>query len=187
MIATKEDLQKYLHIENGLYHPPTGIKKIIYSFRNDNNYLRWKLVKQLRVQEYCFNNRNRNILFRLKFEIETRKLNKLELKLGIEINGASFQEGLMIYHTNGTVVNGDARIGKNCKLHGSNVIGNMGTDLGVPTIGDNVRLGAGAKVLGNVRIADNVKIGAGAVVLHDCLEEGALLIGIPAEIHRSNK
>lgn len=93
----------------------------------------------------------------------------------------------MIYHTNGIVVNGDARIGKNCKLHGSNVIGNMGTDLGVPTIGDNVRLGAGAKVLGNVRIADNVKIGAGAVVLHDCLEEGALLIGIPAEIHRSNK
>lgn len=68
-------------------------------------------------------------------------------------------------------------------LHGANVIGNMGTDLSAPVIGNNVRLGSGAKVLGNVYIADDVRIGAGAIVLHSCYKKGALLVGIPAKEH----
>ena len=93
----------------------------------------------------------------------------------------------MIYHTSGIVVNGDARIGKNCKLHGGNVIGNKGNDLKAPIIGNNVRLGTGAKILGDVYIADDVQIGAGAIVLNSCYEKGALLIGIPAKVHSSSK
>lgn len=81
------------------------------------------------------------------------------------------------------MVNGDARVGKNCRLHGGNVIGNKGVSLEVPVLGDNVRLGAGAKVLGGVTVADGVQIGAGAVVLHSCATRGALLVGVPAKEH----
>lgn len=63
-------------------------------------------------------------------------------------------------------------------------IGGWG-NYGCPTIGSNVRLGANAQVLGDIRIADGVKIGAGAVVVHSCLIEGATLLGIPArEVER---
>ena len=78
-------------------------------------------------------------------------------------------------------------MGKNCILHGANVIGNMGNDLKAPVIGNNVRLGAGAKVLGDVYIADGVQIGAGAVVLKSCYEEDVLLVGVPAHIHEKSE
>lgn len=61
-----------------------------------------------------------------------------------------------------------------------------GNDLKVPVIGNNVRLGTGAKVLGDVYIADGVQIGAGAVVLDSCYEKGALLVGIPARVHKKD-
>lgn len=51
-----------------------------------------------------------------------------------------------------------------------------------PTIGNNVLIGAGAKILGPITIANNVKIGAGAIVLKDCLEENVTLVGIPAKV-----
>jgi serine O-acetyltransferase len=71
-------------------------------------------------------------------------------------------------------------IGKNLHLHGSNCIGNDGKTNACPVIGDNVSLGVGAKVLGNVTIANHIKIGAGAVVLHSFLEEGITVGGVPA-------
>lgn len=51
-----------------------------------------------------------------------------------------------------------------------------------PTIGNNVMVGAGAKILGPITIGRNVKIGAGAVVLKECLEENATLVGVPARV-----
>lgn len=51
-----------------------------------------------------------------------------------------------------------------------------------PTIGNNVMIGAGAKILGPITIANNVKIGAGAVVLKECLEENVTLVGVPARV-----
>ena len=65
-------------------------------------------------------------------------------------------------------------------FHGNNCIGNNGKTEDCPVIGDNVDIGFGAIIIGNVKIADNVKIGANAVVTKSCLEEGATLVGIPA-------
>lgn len=79
-------------------------------------------------------------------------------------------------------MNGYTRVGKNCKLHGSNCIGNDGKTLAAPVIGDNVRLGVGAKVIGDIHIADNVTIAAGAVVIHSCEIKGATLAGVPAKV-----
>ena len=77
------------------------------------------------------------------------------------------------------MINGNARVGKNCRLYGNNCIGNDGIHSECPVIGDNVRICVGAKIIGDVSIANNVIVAAGAVVNKDCLKEGA---GIPAKI-----
>lgn len=185
MITTKEQLKEYLKIEKDLYVPSkSSIRNYILS---GPDIYRWKYIKAYRKLEYYYNNRNKNVVYAILNLHYARKFNRIGFKLGIELNRNVFEEGLMIYHTSGIVVNGDARIGKNCKLHGGNVIGNKGNDLKAPIIGNNVRLGTGAKILGDVYIADDVQIGAGAIVLNSCYEKGALLIGIPAKVHSSSK
>ena len=65
-------------------------------------------------------------------------------------------------------------------LHGKNVIGNNGKTAECPIIGNNVMMGAGAKVFRSVVIADDIKIGAGAIVVSSFTEEGITIGGIPA-------
>lgn len=74
-----------------------------------------------------------------------------------------------------------AKIGKNCQFHGNNCVGNKGVlDEAAPRLGDNVEIGVGAKIIGDIYIADGVKIGANAVVVKSCYNKGATLVGIPA-------
>ena len=87
---------------------------------------------------------------------------------------------LVIYHHGSVIVNGNARVGKNCCLHGDNCIGNDGKTNGTPVLGDNVELGVGAKVIGEITIANNITIAAGAVVVDSFLEEGITIGGVPA-------
>lgn len=109
-----------------------------------------------------------------------RKRNRLGNKLGLEISTELIGKGLKVFHFN-NVINSNAVIGKNLHLHGCNVIGNAGNgDMRCPVIGNNVMMGAGAKVIGNVTIADNIKIAAGAVVVSSFTEPGITIGGIPA-------
>ena len=110
-----------------------------------------------------------------------RRKNKLGRLLGIEMWENSFDRGLKIWHTGNIVINGKSQIGKNCILHGNNCIGNSGLSSKCPRLGDNVRLGFGATIIGDVEIANNVTIAAGAVVVSSCLQENAVLAGIPAK------
>lgn len=87
---------------------------------------------------------------------------------------------MQICHYGSVIINCNARIGENCKIHGQVCIGNDGITNTAPIIGNNVDIGVGAKVIGNVIIADNVRIGAGAIVTKSCEEKGATLVGIPA-------
>lgn len=182
MIKTKEDLKRYLEIEKPFYVSDNKIQRLRSFLMCDIKVELWKYVKALRKCEYYSSQRHRSPFYYLPYYWYLRRRSVLGLKLGIEINGYVFAEGLVIYHPQGIVVNGDARVGKNCILHGANVIGNMGEGTNPPVLGDNVRLGAGAKVLGEVNIVDNVQIGAGALVIHSCEEEGALLVGVPAQV-----
>lgn len=118
---------------------------------------------------------------KFKYVYYAHKRNRLANMLGLEIGTENIAEGLLVFHAN-NVVNGYSVIGKNLHLHGTNVIGNIGPDdpTGCPVIGDNVMLGAGAKVLGRVTIADNIKIAAGAVVVHSFTEPGITIAGVPA-------
>ena len=185
---TRDHLEACLKTEKAFYcNARTVHEKVRNLIMGGRNVQLWKYVKTLRKLEYYYYNRKKNLYFACMNVFLARRFNKLGLKLGIELERGVFGEGLKIYHTQGIVVNGDSKVGKNCILHGANVIGNMGNDLKAPVLGNNVRLGVGAKVLGDVYVADDVQIGAGALVLHSCYEKGALLIGAPAKPYVSSE
>lgn len=105
---------------------------------------------------------------------------------GIEIHpGAKIGKGLVIDHGAGVVIGETAEIGDNCTLYQGVTLGGTGKDTGKrhPTLGNNVMVGAGAKVLGPFRIGDNAKIAAGAVVLEE-IPANATAVGIPARVVR---
>ena len=105
---------------------------------------------------------------------------------GVEIHpGATIGKGLFIDHGTGVVIGETAEIGDNCTIYQGVTLGGTGKDVGKrhPTLGNNVMVGAGAKVLGPVKIGNNVKIAAGAVVLQD-IPDDCTAVGIPARIVR---
>ncbi len=105
---------------------------------------------------------------------------------GIEIHpGAKIGRGMVIDHGMGVVIGETAEIGDNCTLYQGVTLGGTGKDVGKrhPTLGNNVMVGAGAKVLGPFTIGDNTKIAANAVVLEE-IPENCTAVGIPAKIVR---
>ena len=107
-------------------------------------------------------------------------------KTGIEIHpGATIGQGLVIDHGMGVVIGETTEIGDNCTLYQGVTLGGTGKDVGKrhPTLGNNVLVGAGAKVLGPFKIEDNSKIAANAVVLKE-VPENSTAVGIPARVVR---
>ena len=103
---------------------------------------------------------------------------------GIEIHpGATIGKGLMIDHGMGVVIGETAEIGNDCTIYQGVTLGGTGKDLGKrhPTLGNNVMVGAGAKVLGPMTIGDNSKVAANAVVLAE-IPENSTAVGIPAKV-----
>jgi serine O-acetyltransferase len=90
---------------------------------------------------------------------------------------ADFGPGFVILHSTGVVINGKVRGGKNVFVeHGVTIGEEKG---GVPVLGDDIFIGAGAKIIGGIRIGDRVRIGANAVVIRD-VPDDATAVGIPA-------
>ena len=83
----------------------------------------------------------------------------------------------------GIVINRNCIIGKNVRIAHQVTIGGREGSNGAPIIGDNVKIGSGAKILGPIKIGDNVKIGANAVVIND-VPEGSTAVGVPARVIR---
>lgn len=105
-------------------------------------------------------------------------------RTGIEIHpGASIGKSLFIDHGVGVVIGETAIIGDNVTIFHDVTLGGTGKEKGKrhPTIGNNVLIGSGAKVLGNIIIGDNVKIGANSVILND-VPDGVTIVGIPGKI-----
>ncbi|HBG61910.1 MAG: hypothetical protein A2Y03_09735 [Omnitrophica WOR_2 bacterium GWF2_38_59] len=96
---------------------------------------------------------------------------------------AEFGKGFVLMHPVGVVINGGVKGGDNVVIESGVVIGaaRNGLPVEVPVIGNNVFIGAGAKVLGGIKIGNNVKIGANAVVVKDVCD-GATVVGIPGRI-----
>ena len=182
MISNRKELKEYISCDNKEYLMLPVKAKIEAAICKYPNYEIMKFKKLLRYAEYYFNTLNNSKIRLLKAYYYERKKNKLGYKLGIEIDINTFGKGLIIHHGGNIVVNPSARCGENCQLHGGNCIGNNGkTDVN-PVIGNNVDIGFGACIIGDVKIADNVKIGSNAVVVKSCESHGCSLVGVPARI-----
>lgn len=107
---------------------------------------------------------------------------------GIEIHpGAKIGKGLLIDHGSGVVIGETAEIGDNCLLYQGVTLGGTGKDQGKrhPTLGNNVMVGSGAKILGPFKVGDGAKIAANAVVLEE-VPPNCTAVGVPARIVRRN-
>ena len=105
---------------------------------------------------------------------------------GIEIHpGATIGKSFFIDHGMGVVIGETTEIGDNCTIYQGVTLGGTGKDVGKrhPTLGNNVLIGAGAKVLGPIKIEDNCKVAANAVVLKE-IPENSTAVGIPAKVVR---
>lgn len=107
-------------------------------------------------------------------------------KTGIEIHpGAVIGEGFFIDHGNGVIIGETAQIGNNVTLYQGVTLGGTGKEQGKrhPTIGDNVMISAGAKVLGSFTVGAGSKIGAGSVVLKE-VPPNSTVVGVPGRVVR---
>ena len=107
---------------------------------------------------------------------------------GIEIHpGAKIGKGLFIDHGMGVVIGETTEIGDNCLLYQGVTLGGTGKEHGKrhPTIGDNVMISAGAKILGSFTIGENSKIGAGSVVLEE-VPPNCTVVGVPGRVVKRN-
>ena len=105
---------------------------------------------------------------------------------GIEIHpGASITHGLFIDHGMGVVIGETSIIGDDVTMYQGVTLGGTGKERGKrhPTIGNNVVIGAGSKILGNITVGDNVQIGANAVVLRD-VPSNSTVVGVPGRVVR---
>jgi serine O-acetyltransferase len=137
-----------------------------------------RFQRRLRKIEYLNNVRRGNILCRVYQMMQEIMNHRLALKLGFSIPKNVFGAGLCIVHYGTIVVSPLAKIGDNCRIHPSTSIGYYN---GAPTIGNNVYIGPGAKLFGQITIGDNVTIGANAVVNSD-VPDNVTVGGIPAKI-----
>ena len=113
---------------------------------------------------------------------------RVRKKTGIEIHpGATIGRRLVIDHGMGIVIGETAEIGDDCLLYQGVTLGGTGKDQGKrhPTLGNNVMVGSGARVLGPFKVGDNARIAAGAVVLSE-VPAGSTAVGVPARIVRMN-
>ena len=124
-----------------------------------------------------------------QFKLTARALSQLgRLLTGIEIHpAAKIGKGLFIDHGAGVVIGETAEIGDNCLLYQGATLGGTGKGKGKrhPTLGNNVMVGCGAKVLGPFKVGDNAKIAANAVVL-EAVPANATAVGVPARVVRRN-
>lgn len=105
-------------------------------------------------------------------------------KTGIEIHpGATIGKGLFIDHGTGVVIGETAIIGDNVTLYQGVTLGGTGKEQGKrhPTIGDNVMISAGAKVIGSFTVGENSKVGAGSVVIKE-VPPNSTVVGIPGRV-----
>ena len=141
-------------------------------------YNGFKAVRAYRRAHWCFNH-NMKFLARWISQRCVRKTN-------IEIHpGATIGKRFFIDHGMGVVIGETTVIGDNCTLYQGVTLGGTGKDQGKrhPTLGNDVLVGAGAKVLGPFRVGDNARVAAGAVVL-DAVPDNATAVGVPARIVR---
>ena len=143
-------------------------------------YSGYKAVRRHRRAHWFFNH---NMKFIARYLSQRNRHQS-----GIEIHpAAQLGKGVFIDHGMGVVIGETTVVGDNCTIYQNVTLGGTGKDVGKrhPTLGNNVLVGSGAKVLGPFTVGDNARIAAGAVVLRE-VPANATAVGVPARIVKLN-
>ncbi len=177
MIKSRQDYIDYLKAD-GSGKPIPGLKQLIRNILFPANIDRFKRL--LRKAEY-YKNVKKGPLDKLVYKFIDYKFRKVSMKLGFSIPENVFGPGLSLPHYGTIVVNPRAKVGANCRIHVCTNIGASGGDPRAPQIGDNVYIGPGVKIYGDIVIASNIAIAANAAVGKSFLTEHKTIGGVPAK------
>ena len=132
---------------------------------------RWRYrIENVLIRKIC------SFIYKFMYKL-VQILTGIEMPCEVEVG-----DNFLIDHFGGIVISGYAKFGDNCRLRNGVVVGLKNvTEPCAPQIGNNVDIGAGAKILGNIKIGNNVNIGANSVVLTD-VPDNAIAVGVPAVI-----
>lgn len=173
MIKSKKDYKYYLYCDRIALGKEYKIPRIV----GDEI---WKFERLMRKAEY-YKNCHRTILGKIYSAWLQFIYYKRRIKLGFSIPLNIFGPGLSIAHYGTIVVNGNAKVGKNCRIQDSTTIGATNGSEKAPILGDNVFIGSGARIIGEIKIVDDIAIGANAVVNKSFEESGISIAGVPAK------
>lgn len=192
MIRSKDDFKQYILADMkslGMEYP--SIKLRVKTLLSPPPPRIWKFQFMLRECEYEWNCRRKNIWQKIIFKLKYMRLQGYASKLGFEIPLNVCGPGLCICHPGLLVINGNARIGANARIHAGVNIGSFSRfnehwqPDSAPIIGDNVYIGPGAKLFGKISIGNDVAIGANAVV-NKSFPNHVTIAGVPAKIINFN-
>lgn len=178
MIINKEDYCYYLEVDRIALGEKRKRPHLISIWESD---VIWKFQRLLRKAEYLHNCKSSG-LNKVYYKWVQYRLFRAQIKTGMGIPMNVFGPGLSIAHLGPIVINGFAKVGKNCRLHPFTTIGIDGRSGKVAKIGDNVYLSNGCKMIGDIEIGNNIVIAAGAVVTKSFTEENAVVGGVPAKV-----
>lgn len=175
MIRTKKELDYYIKCDleqvsrkSHFMYLGSEIGKYLYYLRKNEYFTQISLSNKI-YKFYAFYYRYMQ--------------HRLGIKLGFDIPINVVKQGLRIDHWGFLAISGNAKIGKNCHIYGDVTIGiKDDKDQRGPIIGDNVTIGAGARIIGPVKIAFGSVIGANCVVTKDILKENSVFVGVPARV-----
>ena len=174
MIKSKQDYKRYIKYEEENYknsYPnfTKELKKIL------------KFQKLYRKLEY-YTNCKKDLLSRIIKKILKYRFDKKSSEYCFHIPVNTIEEGLCIIHIGPIYINENVSIGKNFRIHPMTTIGkNIGRDQTSPKIGNNVWVGPGARIYGNIKIGDNVVVGTNSVV-NKSFKDNVTVAGVPSKI-----
>lgn len=142
-------------------------------------------MRAMRCLEYCDNVlKHKGAIGKMRWLIAKCRYRRLSVRLGYSIPINVFGPGLSLPHRGNIIINPDTKIGANCRIH-------VGVNIGAhkdkaPVIGDNVYIGPGAILFGDIEIADNISIGANATVNKSFVDRNVTIAGTPAKVVKTN-
>lgn len=177
MIQTREDLKFYLKEDRKRYgRMPWRIgillgKEASHAFR---------VVRALRYYEYALNNSS-SVLGKIRLIFRQIRFKQLSFKYRIFLKPNAIGYGLRIVHIGGGIIANCNKIGNCFVISSGCIVGNKDSKENVATIGDNVEMAIGSKVIGKITIGNNVIIAPNSVVVKD-VPDNAVVSGVPAKI-----
>lgn len=175
MIRTKEQLEYYINEDAKANGIQMGIKYWVKLLYGNVPSCAFRYLKSLRKYEYYHNTGN---ILAIWYRLYNRRLG-LKYNLAMPIN--KIGPGLYLPHIEGGVIINCESVGANCMINSGVVVGNKHDNEQVPTIGDNVQLAVGCKVIGKIKVGNNVIVAPNAVVVKD-VPDNAVVGGVPAKI-----